>query len=169
MEQMVNKIPNTPYWLKVAGSYIGVREIPGPKHSNVILGWLKKLGAWWSNDENPWCGVYLAHCMQEAGLPYPKAYYRAKAWADYGANLRVDRLAPGTILVFARQGGGHVGLYLGENDTHYIVLGGNQSNAVSVSKIRKDRLIASRWPRGIPVIGKPVAITIGGKETTNEA
>lgn len=166
---MVNAVSATPKWLAVARDLIGTKEIPGVRHSNIIQGWLRKLGAWWSDDETPWCGVFLAYCMQKAGLPFPKAYYRASAWADYGSRLRTDRLAPGAILVFQRAGGGHVGFYLGEDKTHYIVLGGNQSNAVSIAKIRKDRLIASRWPNGEPVIGKPVAMTFGGKETTNEA
>lgn len=155
-------------WMTVAASLRGTTEIPGPTHSTRIVAWLKKLGAWWADDETPWCGVFVAHCMQQVGLPFPSAYYRAKAWADYGSNLARDKLAPGAILVFDRQGGGHVGLYAGENDTHYAVLGGNQANAVNISKIKKERLTASRWPKGVPVIGKPVRMTFSVQETTNE-
>jgi uncharacterized protein (TIGR02594 family) len=156
-----------PRWLNIAYKYDGLREIPGPRHNATIVGWLTKLRAWWRDDETPWCGVFTAHCMQEAGLPYPKLYMRAKAWSDYGALLRPDRLAPGAILVFDRAGGGHVGFYVGEDAGHYYVLGGNQSNAVNVMKLGKSRLVASRWPRGEPVIGKPVHMT-GGMVSTNE-
>ncbi len=50
----------------------------------------------------------------------------------------------------------HVGLYAGEDDTHYNVLGGNQSNSVSVARIEKSRLVAIRWPKtgGEPVGGR---------------
>jgi uncharacterized protein (TIGR02594 family) len=106
--------------------------------------------------------------MKEAGLPYPKFYMRAKAWADYGSLLRRDRLAVGAILVFDREGGGHVGFYVGEDAGHYYVLGGNQKNAVKELKLGKSRLIASRWPKGEPVIGKPVYKS-GGAVSTNEA
>jgi uncharacterized protein (TIGR02594 family) len=93
---------------------------------------------------------------------------RAKAWSDYGSLLRRDRLAPGAILVFDRAGGGHVGFYVGEDAGFYYVLGGNQSNAVNVMKLGKSRLVASRWPKGEPVIGKPVYLN-GGSVSTNEA
>jgi uncharacterized protein (TIGR02594 family) len=156
-----------PRWLNIAYKYDGLREIPGPRHNATIIGWLTKLRAWWRDDETPWCGVFCAAVMQEAGLPYPKLYMRAKAWSDYGALLRPDRLAPGAILVFDRAGGGHVGFYVGEDAGHYYVLGGNQSNAVNVMKLGKSRLVASRWPRGEPVIGKPVQMT-GGMVSTNE-
>jgi len=157
-----------PSWLKIARSYEGLKEIPGPRHNQTIIRWLGKLKAWWSDDETPWCGVFVAHCMQEANLPYPKFYMRAKAWSDYGSLLRRDRLAPGAILVFDRAGGGHVGFYVGEDAGHYFVLGGNQANAVNVMKLGKSRLVASRWPKGEPVIGKPVYMN-GGSVSTNEA
>lgn len=149
-------------WLDVAETHIGLREIPGPKHSPVILRWLRDLSAWWKDDETPWCGTFVAHCMKEVGLPIPKLWMRAKAWSDYGALLRPDRLAPGAILVFGRKGGGHVGFYVGEDSIYYHVLGGNQSNGVNIMKLAKSRLIASRWPRGIPVIGGPVRLKSDG-------
>ena len=157
-----------PSWLKIARSYEGLKEIPGPRHNQTIIRWLGKLKAWWSDDETPWCGVFVAHCMQESWLPFPKFYMRAKAWSDYGLLLRRDRLAPGAILVFDRAGGGHVGFYVGEDAGHYFVLGGNQGNAVNVMKLGKSRLVASRWPKGEPVIGKPVYMN-GGSVSTNEA
>lgn len=154
--------------MRTAKSFDGLREVVGPKHNTTILSWLAKLGAWWRNDETPWCGVFVAHCMEEAGLPYPKMYMRAKAWSDYGSLLRRDRLAPGAILVFDRTGGGHVGFYVGEDAGHYYVLGGNQGNAVNVMKLGKSRLVASRWPKGEPVIGGYVFMK-GGKVSTDEA
>ena len=157
-----------PRWLKIAETYTGLSEIRGPKHNSKIIGWLDKLGAWWRDDETPWCGVFVAHCVQDVGLPYPKYYMRAKDWADYGSLLRRDRLAPGAILVFDRAGGGHVGFYVGEDAGHYFVLGGNQGNAVNVMKLGKTRLLASRWPKGEPVIGQPVYMK-GGVVSTNEA
>jgi len=159
---------NDPIWLRLAKAYHGLREIPGPKHNTAILGWLTKLRAWWRDDETPWCGVFVAHCMQEASLPFPKLYMRAQAWSDYGSLLRPDRLAPGAILVFERRGGGHVGFYVGEDAGFYYVLGGNQSNAVNVMKLGKSRLTASRWPKGQPVTGGVVYMT-RGMVSTNEA
>lgn len=155
-------------WLDVARKLEGLKEIPGPKHNPVIVRWLRDLKAWWSDDETPWCGTFVAHCLKEVGLPIPKLWFRAKEWATYGSLLRPDRLAPGAILVFDRRGGGHVGFYVGEDAGFYYVLGGNQANGVNVMKLGKSRLVASRWPKDIPVIGKPVRMA-GGKVSTNEA
>lgn len=158
-----------PRWFETARQYVGLKEIPGAKHNTVIQGWLARLGAWWRDDETPWCGVFVAHCMREAGLPVPDNWMRAKAWADYGSNLRSTHVAPGAILVFARQGGGHVGFYAGEDNTYFYVLGGNQGNAVTISKIAKARCIAIRWPKGEPVIGGPLRVALKADVTTNEA
>lgn len=142
-----------PRWLQIAESFVGLHEVVGPKHNKTIIGWLERLKAWWRDDETPWCGVFVAYCMKEAGLPFPKYYMRAKDWADYGSLLRRDRVSPGAILVFDRAGGGHVGFAVAQDATHYHVLGGNQSNAVNIMRIGKNRLVASRWPKGEPVIG----------------
>ncbi|MDD1452673.1 TIGR02594 family protein [Sphingomonas sp. H160509] len=161
-------------WYEVAKSLIGTREIVGPKHSPTILGWAKRLGSRALgiaivDDETPWCGTFVAHCVAEAGLEPPKVAVRASSWEAWGANLRADRLAPGAVLVFKRPGGGHVGFYVGEDATAYHVLGGNQSNAVNVTRIAKDRCVARRWPTGVAVVGSPVWIGSGGKLSTNEA
>ena len=50
----------------------------------------------------------------------------------------------GHILTFTRNGGGHVGIYVGEDTTCYHVLGGNQSNQVNVMRIEKSRLSQAR-------------------------
>ena len=157
-----------PAWLVEARKHVGTAEVPGPRHNTKILGWLSKLKAWWADDETPWCGAFVAHCMREADLSLPQHWMRAKAWADWGANLRASHVAPGAVLVFARQGGGHVGFYVGEDPSFYYVLGGNQANAVNVMKLAKARCIAIRWPRGVPVTGSPVRMT-GGKVSTDEA
>jgi uncharacterized protein (TIGR02594 family) len=158
-----------PRWLTKAREYIGLREIRGPKHNPTIIRWLERLNAWWRDDETPWCGVFTAAVMQEVGLPYPKLYMRASVWKDYGANLRASHVAPGAILVFTRNGGGHVGFYVGEDATHYHVLGGNQSDMVNVMRIAKARCTAIRWPRGEPVLGGPVHLKPSGvRVSTNE-
>lgn len=57
---------------------------------------------------------------------------------------------PGAVLVFERGSGGHVGFAIGQDDTHFHVLGGNQSDAVTVARIAKSRLLGARWPATVP-------------------
>ena len=129
------------------------------------------LGIVYNADAVPWCGVFVAHCLDEARIAPVSLAVRATSWSDWGANLRVDRLAPGAVLVFQREGGGHVGFYVGEDDAAYHVLGGNQGDAVTIARLAKARLVASRWPRGVPVIGGPVRLPnrAGAPLSRNEA
>lgn len=50
------------------------------------------------------------------------------------------------VMIFQRQGGGHVGLYVGEDADCFHVLGGNQSAAVTITRIAKARLFAVQQP-----------------------
>jgi uncharacterized protein (TIGR02594 family) len=88
--------------------------------------------------------------MQQSGIKYPKAYYRAKAWLDWGMPLQMP--AHGCVVVFSRAGGGHVGLVVGESpDWSLAVLGGNQGNAVSIAMFDRDRVLGYRWPASYSV------------------
>jgi hypothetical protein len=84
--------------------------------------------------------------MQQAGIAYPKDYYRARAWADWGARLL--RPVVGAVVVYDRgKGAGHVGLAVGRTpEGNILTLGGNQGDSVSIVPIAASRLIASRWP-----------------------
>ncbi|MFW2829867.1 TIGR02594 family protein [Sphingomonas sp. ID0503] len=165
-----------PAWLTAARAKNGTREAAGALNNPAIMGWAKRLGTKvlgivYNADSVPWCGLFVATCMAEAGQTPPPVAVRAKAWASWGANLREDHLSPGAVLVFERPGGGHVGFYVGEDLTHYHVLGGNQGDRVCVARIEKGRCVARRWPRGVPVILGPVKMTrtAGIPLSSNEA
>lgn len=162
-----------PPWLAYARTLIGVREIPGAKHSPVIMGWIARLGAKVlgikvTDDETAWCGTFVAHVMQQSALGAPPIAVRASAWGDYGRGLLNPRL--GCIMVFKRPGGGHVGFYVGEDDVAYHILGGNQGNAVSIIRMAKSRMTAMRWPNGVPLPEpQTVRLTPSGQLSRNEA
>jgi uncharacterized protein (TIGR02594 family) len=155
----------TPPWLEAARALNGTREAAGSANNPTILGWAKRLGAKvlgmaYNADSVPWCGLFVAHCMKEAGIVPAPIAVRASAWSTWGVRLRPERLAPGAVLVFSRSGGGHVGFYVGEDTAAYHVLGGNQGDRVSIMRIAKDRLVASRWPTGVPVADGPVQMSL---------
>lgn len=156
-------------WMKTARESVGLKEVVGPKHNTKIQAWLSKLGAWWKDDETPWCGTFVAHCLREAGHPIPKHWYRALEWKEYGSNLRPTHVCEGAILVFAREGGGHVGFYVSEDHFYYRVLGGNQKNSVNIMRIAKSRCVAIRWPTGVPVTGVPIHVATNAPVSGNEA
>ncbi|MFC3579143.1 TIGR02594 family protein [Sphingomonas hylomeconis] len=166
-----------PAWLSHARMLFGTREAAGAANNASILGWAKLLGAKvlgmaYNADSVPWCGLFVANCLRAAGIDLSaiKVAVRAKAWEEWGSNLRAEYLAPGAILVFDRAGGGHVAFYVGEDRTHYHVLGGNQGDRVSVMRLEKSRCIARRWPKGVAVLGKPVHVGASGVPvSSNEA
>jgi uncharacterized protein (TIGR02594 family) len=162
-----------PLWYRVAGKQIGVKEIPGAKSNPTIMSWAKalgaKLGIAYTNDDTPWCGVFVGYCVQAAGFKPPPIAVRAKAWATWGEPLITPTL--GCVLVFERPGGGHVGFYAGETTTAYRVLGGNQSNSVNYAWLAKDRCIAMRWPdNSAPIVPtRVVGFTEPKQVSTDEA
>ncbi|MDR6102774.1 uncharacterized protein (TIGR02594 family) [Agrobacterium larrymoorei] len=148
-----DKIPPSvePVWLRDARRYIGLTEIPGPKSNPVIIGFAKKLGgwiaSWYTNDDTPWCGLFVGNNIATT-LPkeaLPANPLGALNWKKFGKFVEP---CLGAILVFERTGGGHVGYYVGEDETHFHVLGANQDNAVNIKRIPKKRLVedGSRWP-----------------------
>jgi uncharacterized protein (TIGR02594 family) len=164
----------THVWYEEARRLIGTREIKGPKHNPTIMGWVKNLGSkvlgiQVKDDETPWCGTYVAHCMNVAGIAAPPVAVRAKSWATWGSNLRATHLTPGAVLVFERPGGGHVGFYVAEDEVCYHVLGGNQSNMVNITRIEKSRCVARRWPKGVKWSGGPVWVKSNGTISRDEA
>jgi len=138
-----------PRMITEALKLIGTKEIEGPVHSRVILGWVKELGlsGLVRDDETAWCGIAHAYVAMKAGKDVPMKGYdvlRALKWAEFGTPVQIAKL--GDTLVFKRAGGGHVGCYVGEDSTAYHVLGGNQSNQYGFTRILKTRIYAIRRP-----------------------
>jgi uncharacterized protein (TIGR02594 family) len=104
-----------------------------------------------------------------AGKDVPSKPLWALNWAKWGQDGGQPEL--GDVLVFVRPGGGHVGLYVGEDGIAYHVLGGNQSDAVSIARINKDRLYACRayFAVGKPANVRPVLLGANGSVSANEA
>lgn len=138
-----------PVWLREARRFMGLKEISGPQSNTTIMGWAKRFGGWisntYNNDDVPWCGLFVGNLIATT-LPneiLPANPLSALAWAKFG---KACNPCLGSILIFKRTGGGHVALYVGEDDDCYHILGGNQSNSVSIVRKPKSQLNACRWP-----------------------
>ena len=158
-----------PTWLREARRLIGTKEVPGPQHNSWIAkGWARLGASWFNDDETPWCGFFVAHCIDQSGLPYPGKgeFARALAWNTWG-KATPPRL--GAVAVFGREGGGHVGFAVGESATNLYILGGNQSNAVTITPIARSRLVGFRWPASLPLSEAILPKMSGGTISRNEA
>lgn len=162
---------DAPRHLLKALELYGVAETVGSKHNPVIMGWAKETGLdkVYTADEIPWCGLFVSVIMYRAGRPVVNSPLWALSWNNFGVAVTTPML--GDVLTFTRKGGGHVGIYVGEDATAYHVLGGNQGNEVSVTRIAKSRLSAARRPayNSQPANVRQVLLAANGALSENEA
>jgi uncharacterized protein (TIGR02594 family) len=150
----------------------GTMEHPGKGSFPDFSAWTRELGISdvMTDDDIPWCGVFMGIRAKRAGWDVPEACYRAANWQFWGNHSNVPALDD--VLVFVRPKGHHVATYIGENETEFAVLGGNQSNKVGIAFIAKDRLLASRrapWKIAQPANVRRIFVNHSGVISTNEA
>lgn len=169
-----------PKMLREALKLYGTVELAGAADSPTIMGWARETGVrGYTADSVPWCGLFMAVVAKRAGKPVPKRPLWALNWGTWGEDGGQPEL--GDVLTFIRhimvgkgpgwRVGGHVGFYVGEDDACYHVLGGNQRDAVSITRIDKDRLRACRQPvyKRKPPNVRPIILRPDGAVSTNEA
>ena len=155
-------------WINEAQKYIGLKEIKGKDTNLTIKSWLSNLRSWWSDDETPWCGTFAAHCIKSAGYGLPKHWYRAKDWLNWGQSIMEP--CYGCIVVFTRDGGGHVGFVVGKDSKdRLMVLGGNQGDKVSIVPFEKSRVSGYCMPVGYSQKTKLPLIVSSALSSNNEA
>lgn len=152
--------------------YLGINEIKGKARNPTIMSWAKDVGVEkiYTSDEIAWCGLFVAKVVQKAGFEPVKDPLWALNWNKFGTKQSTAML--GDILVFKRDGGGHVGFYVAEDQNYYHVLGGNQSDSVSITRIAKNRCVGIRrcdWKIAQPAAVKKYIVEASGKISTNEA
>lgn len=158
-----------PIWIDTARKFLGSAEIVGPQHSPFIIGLWKSIGLGHKSEEIPWCMGFVMAMMQHSKYPYLKSGW-ARDGLKYGVKL--NEPAYGCIVVFARGSGGHIGFVVGRDARdNLMVLGGNQSDKVSIAAFSRTRVIGYRWPGVYPFperFNLPL-LTSDGKLSTNEA
>ncbi len=165
-----------PKVLLAALADLGVKEIPGAPSNPIILSWAKELGIQgYTNDSIAWCALAVSHWVHQAGYQPAKKPLWALDYATWGN--AADKPSLGDILVFRRKlpsGGfaGHVGLYIAETPTHFIVLGGNQDDQVCISPVKKSKFVAARrspWKVAQPNNVRPIRLAAGTTVETSQA
>lgn len=136
-----------PPWLAEAWREYGQREIAGTRHNARITSFFKELGhEQFASDETAWCAAFLGACLERAEYPSTRSLM-ARSYASYGKGSKTESI--GAVAVLSRGSNpalGHVGFLLGWSEEQLWLLGGNQSNAVTVAPFARDRLVALRWP-----------------------
>lgn len=158
-----------PKMLVEALKLTGTKEVIGPKSNPTIMAWAKEVNTTYPGDDVAWCGLFISVAAKRAGWDYyPKGNALwARNWASWGTKQEVAML--GDVLVFPRGNGGHVAIYVGEDDTHYHILGGNQSDAVNIVRKAKTPILAIRrapWKISQPANVRIVKLSAKGAPTS---
>lgn len=136
-----------PGWLGHAWPETGTREVPGAGSNARIAALFKDAGhPEIKSDEVAWCAAFVGACLARAGLRGTGSL-QARSYLAWGQPVEGFRL--GAIAVLSRGSDttqGHVGFLVGETATEIRLLGGNQSDAVTVEDFPKSRLLGLRWP-----------------------
>lgn len=153
-----------PRWITEARRHVGVREIPGVNHHPLIVRmWkaIKRGGI--KDDETPWCAAFVGFCLENVGITSSR-FESARSYLNWGRELKQP--LPGCVVVFTRDGGGHVGFVVGRRpDGQLLVLGGNQGNEVNIRAFSLDRVSGYRWPDKEP-LPATAALDFGQAETS---
>jgi uncharacterized protein (TIGR02594 family) len=143
--------PAEPRWMAVARAELGQKEVPGPASNSRISAYFTATHMGSQPDHVPWCGAFVAWCLRQAGV-LTRGSARAADWLAWGETLAEPRI--GCVVVLAPQApgaSGHVGFLADIEDGHVIVLGGNQSDAVTLASFPRSQVRGWRWPVTIAV------------------
>ncbi|WP_267434694.1 TIGR02594 family protein [Sphingomonas sp. GM_Shp_1] len=149
----------------------GVEEKPGGKNNPEILAWAQEVGGdvaeFYNADSIPWCGLTMALVARRAGKTPPANPLWALNWRKFGEPSGQPDL--GDIVTFTRNGGGHVGLYVGEDESRYHILGGNQGDKVCIRPYAKERFVEARKPLYMtpPATAVPILLHGDGQRPAN--
>lgn len=107
-----------PAIVSVAQSQIGKGELWGNNRGFYVKQYLN------GRENLPWCAGFVSYCAKKAGLNI-RYTLRAKDFIKYGKSLKEYEIRPGDLVVFSRQGGGHVGIIIEIGELHFATIEGN--------------------------------------------
>jgi uncharacterized protein (TIGR02594 family) len=101
------------------------------------------------HDEVAWCAAFVGHCLEKAGIASTRRL-NARSYLTWGEKVvRLEQAREGDVVVFTRGSStaqGHVAFFLKATGSQIEVLGGNQSDGVTIARYAKSRLLGIRRP-----------------------
>lgn len=136
--------------IDVARSYLGTKELKGSADNPKIMEMYRTVGhTQVEHDEVAWCAAFVGHCLEKAGLPSTRKL-NARSYLTWGEKVAGrEQAREGDIVVFTRGSGtaqGHVAFFLKAAGSQVEVLGGNQSDGVTIARYPRSRLLGIRRP-----------------------
>jgi len=143
-----NLIPPVPLYVAAALAELGVVEDARPfKSAARIEEYHAATVAGRALDDVPWCSSFLCFCFERAGILSTRSK-AASSWLRWGTSCLPK---PFAVCCFPKSdpdagGTGHVALSLGLSGSTVYVIGGNQSNRVSIMPRLARDVISWRAP-----------------------
>ncbi len=145
-------------WMEIAREWQGLHE--REDHSALVAFLTSDHASVGDPAQLPWCGDFVETCVKLAlpgevfaGRVRENPYF-ARNWLDFGQECGATY---GAVVVFERgPSSGHVAFLVGQDASCFYCLGGNQSDAVTVTRILKTRALGFRWPKSEPIRTTPL-------------
>jgi uncharacterized protein (TIGR02594 family) len=130
---------------ELAERFIGISEVVGVASNPQVLAMLQLDERWPVGDDVPWCSAFVNYICWLLRLPRSKGL-SARSWLLVGSSVYLRDAEVGFDVVILKRGKGdqpgpevikapgHVGFYGGRDEANVFVLGGNQGDAVNVSR-----------------------------------
>lgn len=140
----------TPF--QVAQTFVGIKELNGDANNPLIVAMIQTCQPDASNDEIPWCSAFINFISKMLKLPRSHSL-AAKSNLAIGTVINLDEAtADADIVILNRTENpalGHVGFFAGKENgsdgfQYIYILGGNQSNSVSIQRFRADKVAGVR-------------------------
>jgi uncharacterized protein (TIGR02594 family) len=140
-------------WMKVAESYLGVKEIRGGENPVILKFYAEAGHAEIDEDEVAWCSAFANAMMYESGINGTKSLM-AKSWLKWSGGVKTLTPKFGDIVVFNRGNNpalGHVAFFISWDDDYVTVIGGNQGavGEVSVARLRRSAVAGFIHPHAV--------------------
>jgi uncharacterized protein (TIGR02594 family) len=140
----------------LAQRFVGSKEVPGSMDNPQIMAMLRLDNSWPGHDEVAWCSAFVNYVCWLLRLPRSKSL-AARSWLQIWSAVETQYDAEvGFDVAILKRGGpnqpgpkvldaeGHVGFFAGKEGDNILVLGGNQSDQVSISSFPSAQLLGIR-------------------------
>lgn len=138
----------------LAQRFVGLAEVAGRVANPQILAMLRLDQKWPIDDSVPWCSAFVNFVCWLLRLPRSKSL-RARSWLSVGRPIPLEWAQAGFDVVILKRGlsdagpdvqdaPGHVGFFAGQDNEHVLLLGGNQSDSVSIASFPRSRVLGVR-------------------------
>lgn len=136
-----------PEYMDIALSQIGSYEFKDGDNPEIMKYFMGKLNEG-GKDEIPWCAAFMNWCLSSGGYEY-SGLLQARSNLTLGYHVTYPKI--GDIAVFWRgdrqSWKGHVGFYINQVGEDIYILGGNQSDRVSIAPYSAKQLLGFRRVR----------------------